>query len=76
MAPQSMRSNGIYADYEKMAAEGGHRSQGAAVFLFLAISAVFIWFEQVLSQTRSGIQSFHMKTFFYTYRNAMKWLAI
>ena len=28
MAPQSMRSNGIYADYEKMAAEGGHRSQG------------------------------------------------
>ena len=23
-----MRSNGIYADYEKMAAEGGHRSQG------------------------------------------------
>ena len=31
MAPQSMRSNGIYADYEKMAAEGGHRSQGASV---------------------------------------------
>ena len=29
MAPQSMRNNGIYADYEKMAAEGGHRSQGA-----------------------------------------------
>ena len=32
MAPQSMRSNGIYADYEKMAAEGGHRSQGAAPY--------------------------------------------
>ena len=31
MAPQSMRSNGIYADYEKMAAEGGHRSQGATM---------------------------------------------
>ena len=31
MAPQSMHSNGIYADYEKMAADEGISSQSAAV---------------------------------------------